>query len=143
VRFEFLTTLNIFVTDIRDAKLFARYVPEETFCLYVQGSVVKLQPSRSSGTLSHIYQSVGRLNPEAPKLSADVPASLAFVDSYFKVSRISGVAPRIKTHHSDPSVDRSIKVCSTTRTDLPVLPRDVQGVEGKKGTVRITVFLQK
>ena len=43
-----------------------RCAREETFCLYMQGVIVKLQRSIFSGILTHLYQCERPLNPEVP-----------------------------------------------------------------------------
>jgi hypothetical protein len=36
--------------------------------------------------------------------------SSLFAGLYFVVSQICGIAPRIKMHHSDPSMDRNVRM---------------------------------
>jgi hypothetical protein len=52
-----------------------------------------------------------------------------FVGSYLVVSQIPGIVQRIKIHHSDPSMDRSIKIVEQLEQ---IFEPYVQGYEWKE-----------
>ena len=64
-----------------------------------------------------------------------------FTGSYYAVSQIRGVAPRIKIHLSDPSMGRSIKI--VRQLDLEPHCVMFKGLRGRKGAAPITVFLRR
>jgi hypothetical protein len=69
-----------------------------------------------------------------PSLSANL---------YFAVSQIRGDAQRIKTHHSNSSMDTDIKIFRQLERIIRAVPHDVQGAEAKKAAAPNTMFLQK
>jgi hypothetical protein len=68
--------------------------------------------------------------------------SLLFACSYWAVSQICGVNPRIKTHDSIPSLDRSIKIVWRLKQVFKTYRMVFKYLKGKK-EVACTLFLQR
>jgi hypothetical protein len=63
--------------------------------------------------------------------------------SYFEVSQIRGVAQRMKVHHSEPSMDRSIKIVPQLEQGLEPYSIMFKGLRAKKEAGSITMFIQR
>jgi hypothetical protein len=69
-----------------------------------------------------------------------------FFAAYFAVSQIRAVAPRITIHHSDPSMDSSIKIVlhlEQVFETYRVMFKELKGDIKKKKQRPIPVFLQR
>jgi hypothetical protein len=63
--------------------------------------------------------------------------------SYFEASQIHDVSAKIKIHHSDPSMDRSIKIVRQFEQDFEPYRVMFKELKEKKRVAPITMFLQR
>jgi len=72
----------------------------------------------------------------------EIHSSLFFGGSYFAVSKICGVVPITRTHHSDPAADRSMKIVRQLEQFFERYRMMFKKLkERKKKSARIIMFL--
>jgi hypothetical protein len=65
-----------------------------------------------------------------------------FVGSYFAASQVRGVGPRVKMHHTDPSVDTSINTARQLEQVFQPYRRIFKELKERQLQFPITIFLQ-